>query len=406
MELSSSDAGRFEVDRNMTVKKEIEELLELVDDPRCLCDVQIPLFDILVIAIAFVMSGMTDFSELGLYLETHGDELKRRFEIQHIPSERTMRRVLAAIKPVQLGIALLYMLRRRIHTPGDVIAVDGKAIRSTERKYERGLRILTAYDVAGSMAIGQLEVGPKTNEIPVMLELLSLLELSGRIVTADAMHCQKATCAQIIEQQGDYVLQVKGNQSALLEYTQVYMDDLISSGDPCLDKHRSASRGHGRYEVRTCYMAPVPEDDELAGWSGLRTMVAMDRETTDLATGETSQERSYYISSLLGTSKHLSQIIRDHWQIESMHWSLDVVFQEDACRVRDPNLHLNLNLLRKLALSIHKNFLAKKKASGEKKFERRSMRLNMKACFLDVGFLMEVLQTCDLEAVEAEMSKA
>ncbi len=89
------------------------------------------------------------------------------------------------------------------------------------------------------------------------------------------------------------------------------MDDLISSGDSCLDYDRRTSRGHGRHEIRICYMAPVPEDDALNGWSGLSTMIAMDREMTDLATGETSRERSYYFSSLLGTSKHLSQIIRD-----------------------------------------------------------------------------------------------
>ncbi len=78
-----------------------------------------------------------------------------------------------------------------------------------------------------------------------------------------------------------------------------------------------------------------------------------------------------------------------------MHRSLDVLFQEDACRVCDPNLHLNLNLPRKLALSLQKKMCL-----------RRSMRLNMKAGFLDEDFLMEVFPTCDLEAVEADMSKA
>lgn len=390
----------------MTVTKQIQEMAKLIDDPRCQCDVKIPLFDILAIAIAFVMSGMTDFRKLATYLEDNGKKLMKRFHIKKIPSERTMRRVLAAIKPVQLGIALIFMLRQRLGSPGDIIAVDGKAIRSTERMYKRGLRVLSAYDVECSMTIGQLEVGPKTNEIPVMLELLKLLELAGRIITADAMHCQKNTCTYIIEQQGDYVFQVKGNQPFLLEYIQVYMDDLISSKDPCLEIAQSKDKGHGRYEIRTCYIAPVPEDDALAGWSGLNIMIAVERRTRNLQTGEISYERSYYISSLLGTAKHLLQIIRSHWQIESMHWLLDVVFKEDACRVHDPNLQLNLNLLRKLALAIHKNFLAKKKAAEEKKYKRRSIIANMESCNRRVDFLIEVLLTCDLEAVEAELLSA
>ena len=385
----------------MTVPKAIRDMSEGIEDPRCACDVKIPLYDVLAVSIAAILCGQEELSSMMDYIDMHRDELTAQFGLSSIPSESTLRRVLSLINPLQFGIACLGLMQRGGVEPGDVIAVDGKAIRSTEKlkSLQRGLRVLSAYDIATSTVIGQLEVGEKTNEIPVFQSLLPMLTLTGRIVTADAMHCQKRSCALVIEGGGDYVFQVKKNQKELYEYVQTYMDDLLQRGDQDLSTYTQTDIGHGRTEQRTCSIARVDGLPELEEWSGIALFIAMDR-TTEQG-GRVTEERSYYISSLLGTATHLWHVIRDHWQIESMHWMLDVTFHEDACRAHNATLQLNLNLLRKLALTILRQHLKRQADSGDKKAVRRSLRQQMNRCLAHVSTLVEVLSQADIASLFA-----
>ena len=385
----------------MTVAKSIRETLDQIDDPRCACDVKIPLYDILAASIAAILCGQEDLRNMTDYIETHAEELKARFGITRIPSEATLRRVLSLISPQQFGLACLSLMQQSGQTPGDVIAVDGKAIRSTEKlkQLQRGLRVLSAYDVATSTVIGQLEVGAKTNEIPVFQALIPLLEIEGRIITADALHCQKRSCSLIIEGGGDYVFQVKKNQLELYDYVKTYMDDLIDEASEELSTCTTVDVGHGRREQRTCSIVRVDGLADLEDWSGLALFVAVDRLTEQQ--GQITEERSYYISSLLGTEVHLQQIIRDHWKIEAMHWMLDVTFHEDACRARNPQLQLNLNLLRKLALAVMRQYLQQQIAAGDKKAVRRSLRQQMNRCLAHMDTLIEGLAAVDLATLFA-----
>ncbi|MDI9470890.1 MAG: ISAs1 family transposase [Bacillota bacterium] len=382
------------------------DLTELVDDSSSLCTLPIPLFDVLAIAITYTLCDLEDFEDLDNYLENFGKKLTRRFQIERIPSERTIRRVLAAIKPEQLGMAILHMLRQRLDASGDITTADGEATRSTGLMDEHTLQTLVVCEGECSMIIGQLDAESQRQGIPEMIDFLEQLKLAGRIVSLDAVYCQEEISALISGELGDYVFQVKENQPFLLEITQYYMDDLIKDDDSCLDVFRSQRQGKDRHEVTTCYMAPAPVDDEPCEWSDLNTMIAVDHEWTQLETGETGRERTYYISSLLGTAQHLLEIIRSQSQAESLPWSLAVVFQEEACRKYDPRLSESLNVLSKLALAVHKDFLAKMKAAEVKKFMRRSMKMNMKSCSSKVDMLIEVLQNCDLKAVEAEFLKS
>lgn len=388
-----------------TLNRILRDSIKDIDDPRCACDVKIPLYDILAVSMSAILSGQEDLRNIIDYAEMNAEALIDRFGLTRIPSEPTFRRVLSLIKPSQLGIACLSLMKQGGLGNGNIIAVDGKAIRSTAKlkALEHGLRVLSAYDVETGTVIGQLEVGEKTNEIPVFQALLPMLEISGRILTADAMHCQRRTCAMVIEGGGDYVFQVKKNQKELYEYIATYMDDYIARQDEDLSSYSSSEKGHGRIEHRTCYITRVDGIFELDSWSGLALFIALDRTTEQ--NGQASKERSYYISSLLGTAYHLWHIIRDHWKVESMHWMLDVTFHEDACRARDPNLQLNLNLLRKFALTMNRQYLKQLAAAGDKKAANRSVRQQMNRCMSSMDMVVEVLSQVDVETVfAAELS--
>ena len=375
----------------MSVTKQLRKVVEEIRDDRCACDVKIPLSDILILTMCALLSGQDSVEDIALYAETNEDWLRDRFCIERIPSETTLRRVLKLVSPVELGQATLSLMRESIGGSGDILAIDGKAIRSTEKMahLKRGLRILSAYDTQTSMTLGQLEVGEKTNEIPVMLELLPLLEIQGRIITADALHCQKKTCEAIVKGGGDYVLQVKKNQPELYEVISSYMGEEIESQSGVLEKAESEGTSHGRHEERCCYITRVDWADGLREWAGLNLFIAVDRRVTKK--GVESFERAYYISSLLGTAEHILQIVREHWKIESMHWMLDVSFHEDACRVQDAVLQMNLNLLRKMALTLHKNYLEMLEKAGAKLKERRSVKQSMKRCCMNHRVLEAVI---------------
>lgn len=375
----------------MSVAKRIREVVDCISDVRCACDVKLALADILTISMCAILAGHEALDDMILYAEMNSDWLQKRFGIERLPSESTLRRVLKLVSPVELGQATLSLMQEAIGGSGDIIAIDGKAIRSTEKmaQLKRGMRILSAYDTQTSITLGQLEVGEKTNEIPVMLELLPLLEIGGRIITADAMHCQRKTCEAIIKGGGDYVFQVKKNQAELYEVIQGVMDKDIAEDPEALETAESYNQCHGRKEHRICYLERVDWLDGKETWAGLNLFIAVDRIVEEK--GDLRTERSYYISSLLGTAHHILQIVREHWKIESMHWMLDVTFHEDACRVQDAVLQMNLNLLRKMALALHKNYLAALEASGAMKKEMRSLKQNMKRCNMNHRVLEAVI---------------
>lgn len=390
----------------MNQSKLLQEAIGEIEDTRCPCNVIHPLFDILAIAISGMLCGYDELDAILDYAETNEEQLKESFGIKSIPSERTMSRVLNTIDPAQLGLATLRMMRHELETRGNTIAIDGKAIRSTDKmnSFDRGIRLLSAYDTQMSTVIGQVEVGEKSNEIPALQELLKLLQLDGRIITADAMHCQKKTCQLVLDGLGDYVFQVKANQKGLYEAVQEWIDPFIDVHDEALDVYQTYEKGHGRIERRTCYTYLVEGYDYFADWPGLSLVIAMDREVEK--DGHVSKERSYYISSLLGTAKHLANLIREHWQIESLHWQLDCIFHEDACRARNANLQIVLSLLRKLALSVHRQYMAYLKSLDDmKEKDRKSMRRIMRRCAMNFDQLLAVLRQVDLVALETETKK-
>ena len=268
--------------------------------------------------------------------------------------------------------------------------IDGKAIKSTDaiKTIETMMNIVTAYTDTG-IALGQITVDSKSNEIPAVRELIELLNIEGMVVTADAMHCQKETAEIIIKNQGDYVLQLKANQGRFYEdvYAMFY-DKYINEVDKECEYEifSTIEKSHGRIEKRTCYVLNELAyfTDYLAEWKGLKKIFAVKREVE--RNNEKTTEISCYLSSKNTNAENLLSYTRKHWQIESMHHILDVTYDEDRCKLLTQRAQENINIFRKMGISIHKNYLTNKK---------QTVKSNMFNCLLNDTHLLEMLQFCN-----------
>jgi predicted transposase YbfD/YdcC len=339
--------------------------LAAVPDPRRQCkNLRHPLVDVLVVGFCGVLCGCEDFVELETFGRKKEDFFRRFLELpEGIPSHDTFRRVFQAVCPQALQRCLIQWLQgvRQAALPaaeGEVIALDGKALRRTfDRAHGLGaLHLVSAWATANGLTLGQVAVDAQSNEITAIPQLIELLDLKDCVVTIDAAGCQKEIAAQIVAKEADYVLALKGNQPTLHEQVSDYfLEQLEKEGpDRKLRHHREVEEGHGRSETRETFAAPATKEMVASGaWLGLATVVLVIRRCVEHATGKSSDEVRYFISSLPTKVKRLAGAVRQHWGIEnSLHWVLDVAFNEDRMRQRDRNGIENLALLNRLALSV------------------------------------------------------
>lgn len=338
--------------------KDMSVYFGVIEDPRHSGYVKHRLEDVLTIVMCAVLCGLDKLDEIVAYQENNQENLKKEFGIEQYPSKSTISRVLSAVDGQAVGKVILKLMREGIVSRGEVIAVDGKAIRSTGEKGQphSALQILSAYLTENGVTLAQNSIHEKSNEIPVFQEMLDYLNVEGKIVTADAMHCQKKTCRKIIEKQGDYVLGLKSNHPTFCSDITLYFSDPQFQND--MDCHKTTEKNRNRFERRICRkLTDLSWLDCREEWSGLKCVFSIERIV------ETGQKRTheieYYISSLDVSAARLMEIAREHWKIESMHWMLDVTFSEDQCRFLSENAQKTLNAMRKCALAVHKNFLLK-----------------------------------------------
>ena len=238
-------------------------------------------------------------------------------------------------------------------TDGEVVSIDGKAIRGSKDNGKKSMvHMVSAWAGANNLVLGQYKVDDKSNEITAIPQLLKVLVLKGCIVTIDAMGCQKEIASDIINKEADYILALKGNQGTLLEEVEDSFRFIQTT-------HVSVERNldHGRIEKRTC---TVLEDlsliDQKGQWTSLRSLIKIESERCNKATLQMEKETRYYISSLSANASHLNRCIRAHWGIEnSLHWVLDVAFNEDQSRKRAGHAAQNFSVLNRIALNIIKN---------------------------------------------------
>jgi predicted transposase YbfD/YdcC len=340
--------------------EEIKGLFSKVEDLRHKGYVKHKLCDVLVLVMGAVICGITELAELMVYFEKKKDFYKERYGIEQYPSKPTLSRILNMVDGDAIGKIIVEIMRDNANNLGGIIAVDGKAIRGTGKKDKAHsfLQILTAYATESGVVLGQEAISheDKTNEIPVFQSMLDYLDIKGKTITADAMHCQKETCRIIINKGGDYVFGLKGNQGGLLEDVSLFFSDSINKDDCSV--FETVEKNGGRLEKRICMASDkVSWLSDLPLWAGLKTIFETTRITT--AKGNTTTETGYYITSLSCNPENLLAVARAHWKIESMHWFLDVVWNEDESGILSENGHKTLNAFRKLALLGHKNYISK-----------------------------------------------
>lgn len=342
------------------LEKDLRYYLAMVPDPRIERTRKHELPDLLFVALCAVICGAESWTHIEEFGKANEEWLRSFLTLPNgIPSHDTFGRVFAALDPDALEQAMGAFVRDFAgDSAGKHIAIDGKTLRcSFDRAAEKSaIHMVTAWVYENHAAFGQRKVDEKSNEITAIPQLLGLLNLRDATVTIDAMGCQKNIATAIVAGKGDYVLALKGNQGTLHEEVSEFFDDALLRGlDALLDTCTTIEKGHGRIEERTAWLSTdvdwLRDHDQ---WVGLSGILAVQRKRT--IAGVTTQERSYYIcSGTSNTAQKLSETVREHWSVENeLHWTLDVGFREDLCRVRIQNAAENLARIRRLALSLLK----------------------------------------------------
>lgn len=373
----------------------IAEHFGTLEDPRRLHSIQHSLQDILTLSICAVICGADSFTAIEEFGHTKTDFLRRYLKLPNgIPSHDTIGRVFALLDTEQFAACFAdYMAGVFEATDGEVISLDGKRLR---RSYDRAsnqavIEMVGAWASDNSLVLGGLQTNSDSNEVEALPRLIELLDLHGCIVTIDAAGCQRANTKVVIEKGADYVLALKENQGGLFDEVEALFERVDLHGRPrpaVVDRGvgfaQDTDGGHGRIEVRRCWVLPVEEAGlvDTAGWTGLRTVAMIERERTTPT--KTSQKRHYYISSLGADAEQMLTVVRQHWHVENrLHWVLDVTFGEDQSRVRSGHAAANLGLVRRVAVSaLHR----------ESSVKRGIATKRLKAAW-DERYLLKVLQS-------------
>jgi predicted transposase YbfD/YdcC len=331
---------------------EFAAVFEDLADPRTGNAKRHELLEILMIALGTLLSGGTSCADMALFGRAKRDFLTGFMPLRNgIPSHDTFSRVFRLLDPDPFRRCFLAFMRRFAATCQGVVALDGKTLR---RSFDRAasaspLHLVSAWAVEQRLVLGQLAGDGESNEITAVPRLLALLALKGTVVTADALNCQRAIARQVVDQGGDYVLALKGNQGTLHDDVRTFLDDPLTT----VHGAGSVDGGHGRIEERH---AAVSTDigwlQEHHHWPGLAAIgkVTARREGDG---GGTTVKTRYYLLSRAFAPERFGALVRAHWDIENgLHWVLDVVMDEDQARSRKDHGPENLALLRRLALNL------------------------------------------------------
>lgn len=334
-----------------------------LEDPRRTFLNDHPLINIITIALCAIIAGAETWTDIESFGQNKQAWLGRFLDLKNgIPSHDTFGRVFASLDPEQFQRCFLSWVQAVFEvTHGQVVAIDGKKVRHSfdQTLGKAAIHMVSAWAVANELVLGQVKVDDKSNEITAIPVLLALLDITGCIVTIDAIGCQTEIARQIIDQGGNYLLTVKENQGHLHEDIALFFELAQQNGFAKVDHtyHQTVNGGHGRIEKRQCWVISCGDSlsflRNYGDWAKLQSivMIQSERHIDDLV----SQETRYFISSLANDAQQILAAKRSHWAIENkLHWVLDVAFREDDSRVRQGNAAQNLTVLRHMALNLLK----------------------------------------------------
>ena len=317
------------------------------------------LMDMIIVAICAAICGAEGWEDVELFGRSKQSWFKTFLKLPHgIPSHDTFGRVFAVLDAQQFQACFMEWVQAlNQSTKGQIVPIDGKQLRRSHDKSlgKKAIYMVSAWAAENRVVLGQRKVDDKSNEITAIPELLDILDVSGCIVTTDAIGCQTEIAAKIIEQEADYVLALKENQKHLYEAVLGLFAYPAEMAWVDIDYHKTINKGHGRLEIRECWTTSDTDYlhyiGALSDWSGLKSiaMVKAERRTNDVK----SIKYRLFISSLASDAQQILSAVRTHWEIENkIHWVLDVVFREDDCRIRKGNGAQNFAVLRHIALNL------------------------------------------------------
>ena len=327
----------------------LREEIQHVKDPRRTSygNIRHKLEDIIIIGLLTIVCIGEDFIDMENFGGEREQWLKTFLELPYgIPDSDTFRRVFEKLNPKELSICLNNWLAVN-REKGTIVGIDGKTIRGSANEAHKAYHVVSAWVAENQITLGEIKTDEKSNEITAIPKLLDMIDVEGSIVTADSMSCQKDIAEKITEKKADYVINLKGNQETLHNDVSLYFEDFAQGCETTTTKEK----GHGRIEKRE-YILETSIDWlwQKPDWVNLNG-IGMVRSTVEVK-GVVRQETRFFITSLTNVDD-FADAVRKHWSIENqLHWCLDVVFREDAAKAKKDNSPLNMNVLRKVALSL------------------------------------------------------
>lgn len=329
-----------------------------LSDPRQSAKISYPLFDVVFLTICATITGAEGWEDIEDFGETHLEWLQDKgLFLQGLPVHDTIARVISRLDPAEFQRCFSNWVKAVNHRlEGELIAIDAKVLRGSYDRESRQstIHMVSAFATESGMVVGQLKTDSKSNELTAIPELIQLLDIKGCLVSIDAIGCQKDIAAAIIENGGDYLLAVKGNQKTLANAVHEELADCITIKPTVGDVQ--VEQQHGRIEVREYHVLPATRlAQEFPEWKGLKTLGVAIAYRLDKKAGKQSLEYRYYISSAELSRDRFSAAVRGHWGIEnSLHWVLDASLNEDACQIYRGDgaeimacmRHIALNMLR------------------------------------------------------------
>jgi len=356
----------------------LREHFEILTDPRQSHKVQHSLLEIVIMTICAVVAECEAWHQIYHYCQTKESWFRKRLKLKlknGIPSHDTFERVFSLINPKELEACFFSWTNTvSVKTKGEIVSIDGKTVCGSRDSKTKAIHMVSAWANKNQLVLGQVKTDEKSNEITAIPTLIELLELKGCIVTIDAMGCQKDIAKQITEAKADYVFGLKGNQSSLHDDVKLYFEN-----EKIEQKVLTREKGHGRIETRAYFFeTDIDWLHQKPAWVGLNGigMVKSSVWEKDILREETR----YFITSLTDV-KTFSEAVRGHWGIEnSLHWVLDVAFNEDKSRIRKDNSSENFAVIRHIALNLLKEDDAK-----------MSIKARRHRCAYDDEYLSKIL---------------
>src|SRR5499427_3165002 len=373
------------------VNASIVEHFQTLQDPRMERTKKHPLLDILVIAVCTLLTGGEGFQDMELFGKSKRAWLQTFLALPHgIPSHDTFGRVFARLNPQRFQACFLSWTQAVAQLmQGALVSLDGKTVKASFDRATAAspLHMLSAWcSEQGGLVVGQIKTEQKSNEITAIPELLHLLAIKGCIVTIDAMGCQTQIAAQILEQGGDYLLALKNNHKKTYQAITQHFHRHIEHNLPWRDADNffdAFDNTHGRRVRRRVWtMTDVASLPALEKWPGLQAVIAVETIRMAHKQAPVTSDYRFSITSLVRSADVLAGMIRQHWDIENkLHWSLDVTFNEDRCRIRKDHAPANIAVVRHIALNLLR----------QEHTHQRSLRQQRLLCSLDEHYLLTVL---------------